>query len=146
MAGTESAVHLSDCLSERLNVRSNGVELSSCRRDKYIMGERIRECGVRAVAQRKCVTLEEGLEFARGHIGGILVLKPTLSAGSDDVYKVAAEDVELFTEKFNAIIGKTVRVYSRRIHYARLCLELPWRGVAFFLSTFFSFFRLIYHS
>lgn len=43
--GAETGVELADQLSFRLNLRTNGVEKSLARRNKYIMGEMVRNAG-----------------------------------------------------------------------------------------------------
>lgn len=52
--GAETGVELADRLSNRLGLRCNGEELSLARRNKYFMGERVRQYGVRAVKQQLC--------------------------------------------------------------------------------------------
>jgi hypothetical protein len=53
MPGAETGVALADALSEALGVVTNGTELSAARRNKYLMGEAVRDAGVRAVMQLK---------------------------------------------------------------------------------------------
>jgi hypothetical protein len=62
-AGCELAVELTDEVSHALGLPGNGIDLKHHRRDKYLMSERVRECGIRAVQQRRCSTWEECLEF-----------------------------------------------------------------------------------
>lgn len=44
-AGAETGVELADQLAERLGLPGNGMELSECRRNKYLMGERASDGG-----------------------------------------------------------------------------------------------------
>ncbi len=108
MAGAESGVELTDQLSHILGLASNGIELSTARRDKYLMGERVRACGVTAVEQ-KLVMNEKDVECFVNSIeakGGEFkaVIKPLESAGSDDVY-LATTRGQVF-QAFNTINGK----------------------------------------
>jgi hypothetical protein len=59
LPGAETGVALSDSLSEALEVRTNGTSLSSARRNKYLMGEAVRDAGVRAVMQLKATSWAE---------------------------------------------------------------------------------------
>lgn len=43
--GAETGVELADQLSSRLGLRSNGTQKSIARRNKYYMGETVRETG-----------------------------------------------------------------------------------------------------
>ena len=43
--GAETGVELADQLSHRMGLRSNGVESSLARRNKYFMGEKVRTTG-----------------------------------------------------------------------------------------------------
>ena len=48
VAGSEPGVELADALSEALALPSNGTALSACRRDKFLMQQRLHECGMDA--------------------------------------------------------------------------------------------------
>lgn len=83
-------------------LRSNGEEGSLARRNKYLMGEKVRNFGVRAVKQRLVTTIEDMMDFLKtlsptGVVHSDMelrcVVKPVQSAGSDDVYlcKTVAE-------------------------------------------------------
>ena len=50
--GAETGVELADRLSSRLGLRSNGESGSLARRNKYLMGEAVRNAGIRAVLQQ----------------------------------------------------------------------------------------------
>jgi hypothetical protein len=58
IAGAETGVELSDVLSARMGVLSNGEELSLARRNKYLMGEQVRK-STRAVQQKMATTWED---------------------------------------------------------------------------------------
>lgn len=107
--GAETGVELADRLSYRLGLRSNGEELSLARRNKYLMGERVRESGVRAVKQQLCKSEAEVRVFVMTlyhpvHKTLKAVIKPVQSAGSDDVFLVTSMD-EAITA-FNRIFKK----------------------------------------
>lgn len=108
--GAETGVELADQLSWKMGLRSNGVEKSLARRNKYHMGELVRQAGVRAVKQAVCTTIEQVDEFLKTLVpkGGSLnnlqcVVKPVQSAGTDDVFLCKSAD-EARTA-FHKIIG-----------------------------------------
>ena len=101
MVGCESGVELTDELTDLWqrefapkdinHVMTNGTAMSRARRDKYLMGEAVRNAGVRAVKQK---------QFRGGDFEGVerfvdecreedrsfrVVLKPVASAGSEGV-------------------------------------------------------------
>ena len=88
--GAETGVELADRLSSRLGLRSNGEAGSLARRNKYLMGETVRNAGVRAVKQKRCYSIKDMDIFVKEELGGSgpfkCVVKPVQSAGSDDVY------------------------------------------------------------
>merc|ERR1712137_1368640 len=96
IAGAECGVEVGEALAESLGLRGNGTELSAARRNKYLMGERVRECGLRAVKQMK------GSAASWDEIDAFLdreaptpfrmVVKPLDSCGSDGVYKCCSKD------------------------------------------------------
>lgn len=89
MVGSEGGVLLADQLSyrlhEELGVPTNGVLLA--RRDKYEMAEVLRSKGVPAVLQMKSKNYNDVLAWVKKNNlwPGIVVLKPTMSAGTDGV-------------------------------------------------------------
>eukprot|EP00904_Undaria_pinnatifida_P012537 jgi/Undpi1/8413/HiC_scaffold_25.g10881.m1 len=107
LAGAETGVELADKLSARMGNRNNGEDLTLARRNKYLMGEQVRSCGVRAARQSLASTVEE--------VGAFLddwnpvspwkaVVKPLDSAGSDDVFLVESRSEA--EERFKFIDGK----------------------------------------
>ena len=50
-AGSEPGVELTDEISEKLGLRTNGTKLSACRRDKYLMQDQLKKAGVRSIYQ-----------------------------------------------------------------------------------------------
>lgn len=96
--GAETGVELADRLSFRLKLRSNGESGSLARRNKYLMGEKVRSAGVRAVKQQICTSVDQMQDFllslcrvhpvTKNADWSTLkcVLKPVQSAGTDDVF------------------------------------------------------------
>ncbi|WNI16163.1 ATP-grasp domain-containing protein [Actinacidiphila sp. ITFR-21] len=85
LPGIESGVELADALSEALHLRTNGTQLSGSRRDKYLMGERIRAAGVPTAEQILATDLDTLLNWQKKSDGRMVVLKPLRSAGNDGV-------------------------------------------------------------
>lgn len=85
VAGTEHGVQLADELAEVLGLPGNGTALSTARRDKFVMGERVRAAGVPVAASIVTDDVEEMIAWANrlGHAS--IVVKPVASAGSDGV-------------------------------------------------------------
>jgi hypothetical protein len=88
IAGCEPGVELADALSEALHpltgAPTNGTLLSSARRNKYLMIEQIKQHGLRGAEQIR-VQSEDQLRAWHNQLGGLAILKPLSSAGSDGV-------------------------------------------------------------
>ncbi|BBX76168.1 ATP-grasp domain-containing protein [Mycobacterium shinjukuense] len=88
IAGCDHGVELADALSEALHpltgAPTNGTALSAARRDKYLMIERIKECGLRG-ARQITVHSEDQLWEWHTRLGGMAILKPLRSAANDGV-------------------------------------------------------------
>lgn len=113
--GAEPGVELADQLSYRMHLRSNGIAKSLARRNKYLMGEFVRNAGLRAVKQAKCTKIQEVDAFLQTLVlpGQDLsslrcVVKPVQSAGTDDVFLCSNADEA--REAFGKIIGKVNNV------------------------------------
>jgi biotin carboxylase len=106
MAGAETGVELADLLSERLNTLTNGTAFSEARRNKYIMGETVRNAGVRAVKQMKATSWGEIDEFLSAWQPNPfqVIVKPMDSAGSDDV--TLCHNILEVQKAFGNIMGK----------------------------------------
>ncbi|WP_232247810.1 ATP-grasp domain-containing protein [Kitasatospora azatica] len=89
LAGGELGVELADALSEQLSTRqpipTNGTALSRARRDKYAMVERIKASGLRG-AEQILVRDEDQLRDWHQRLGGRAILKPLRSAANDGVF------------------------------------------------------------
>jgi|HubBroStandDraft_3_1064219.scaffolds.fasta_scaffold01835_3 biotin carboxylase len=101
IAGCEHGVELADALSEAFHpltgAPTNGTLLSSARRDKYQMVERIKQCGL-AGADQILVHDEEQLHAWHTRLGRMAILKPLRSAANDGVTwcRTPLESVEAF--------------------------------------------------
>ncbi|OWZ23398.1 hypothetical protein PHMEG_0001729 [Phytophthora megakarya] len=91
-AGAETGVLLADKLSEHFKLTTNGTSGSAARRNKYLMGEKVRASGLRAVAQVQATKWSQVEAFVKKELvpmlkGGAfkVIVKPVESAGSDDV-------------------------------------------------------------
>ncbi|KAF1323583.1 Argininosuccinate lyase 2, partial [Globisporangium splendens] len=105
--GAELGVRLADSLSDSLGLDSNIIELSAARRDKYLMGETLRNSGVRAVKQVKASSWEEAEDFLENALKPSpfeVVLKPLESAGTEDV--ILCLSMEQAKKTFHSILGK----------------------------------------
>lgn len=92
-AGAETGVLLADKLSEHFKLSTNGTGGSIARRNKYLMGEKVRSAGLRAVAQVQATKWSQVESFIQNELVPMLkgedfrvIVKPVESAGSDDVY------------------------------------------------------------
>lgn len=99
-------MELADSISSRMKLRSNGEKGSFARRNKYAMGECVRQAGHRAVKQQNCTDLKMLYEFLDTLPQNPFkcVLKPAQSAGSDDVF--LCNNYDEATVAFNRIVGK----------------------------------------
>ncbi len=109
MAGCEIGVELSDHLSERLGLLTNGTRLTGARRNKLLMGETLRRHGVPTPAALSSRDLDEVQDWARDHGRWPVVIKPLCSSASDGVYRCINEaDIQV---AFEDITGR-VDVYG----------------------------------
>jgi Carbamoyl-phosphate synthase L chain, ATP binding domain len=85
VVGSEPGVLVSDALSERLGLPSNGTALSAARRDKHLMAQALREAGVRAIEELKTAHADHAIAWAMRRDEWPVVVKPCDSAGTDGV-------------------------------------------------------------
>ncbi|BBX94930.1 ATP-grasp domain-containing protein [Mycobacterium lacus] len=103
IAGCDHGVEFADALSEALNpltgAPTNGTALSAARRDKYLMIERIKQCGLRGARQIR-VESESQLREWHTQLGGMAILKPLRSAANDGVTwcRTADDSVRAFRQ------------------------------------------------
>merc|ERR1719446_900818 len=111
LPGCEPGVEFYDRLTDALNYEyKNDTRLSTARRNKYDMGETIRNAGIRAVKQIYTDSWNEVLEFIESVRQDKLdpnnfkvVLKPVDSAGADGVYM--ATSIDEAKQAFDTILG-----------------------------------------
>jgi hypothetical protein len=110
VAGCETGVLLADRLAKLLSLPGNGLPQSAARRNKYLMGERVRSAGLRAVRQAYARVRGDVIEFCTTLASEMaprplsVVVKPVESAGSDDVHLCSSTEEAL--ARFSDIIGK----------------------------------------
>ncbi|EEY59748.1 uncharacterized protein PITG_20994 [Phytophthora infestans T30-4] len=110
-AGAETGVLLADKLSEHFKLTTNGTSGSNARRNKYLMGEKVRASGLRAVAQVQAAKWSQVESFVKNELIPMLkggdfkvIVKPVESAGSDDV--MLCHSMEEVRAAFGNIQGK----------------------------------------
>lgn len=103
IAGSETGVPLSDRLAERLQVAGNGPALSAARRDKSLMADRLRACGVPAAEHLVTGDLDELVEWCWARREWPVVVKPVASAASDQIHVCGS--VDDLHQAFGSIIG-----------------------------------------
>lgn len=85
--GCEPGVELADQIAEALKMPSaNGTKLAPARKDKAVMQDRLRECGLPAAEQIRSSNLAELSAWAQARAQWPLVAKPVGSSGSDGVF------------------------------------------------------------
>lgn len=105
LIGCESGVELYDHFATKLGFSTNGTKFTEARRNKYLMGEAVREAGLRAVKQIMTCKWEDIPPFVDTLNSASFVLKPVDSAGSDGVY--FCRDLEEARRAYDAIMGAT---------------------------------------
>lgn len=85
VVGGESGVELADTIAEHLGLPGNGTALSAARRDKFRMIENLRACNLQATEQILIRDDDHVRDWHAGN-GGRVVIKPTRSAGNDNVH------------------------------------------------------------
>lgn len=95
IAGAETGVMMADKLSEDFALTTNGSGGSDARRNKYLMGEKVRAAGLRAVKQRSATKWAQIVDFIENELKPSpfrVIVKPNESAGSDDVFLCTSMD------------------------------------------------------
>lgn len=83
--GLETGLDLTDRLAERLGLPGNDPRGTEGRRDKYVMHETLKAHGVRSIRQCRVTSVEQADAWLADNPIWPLIVKPTSSAGSDDV-------------------------------------------------------------
>ena len=105
-AGTETAIYLTDKLSEELRLTGNSSQSSTLRRDKFSMIDAVRAGGLGTANQFKSNDMDKILQWStlEAQYGWPLVVKPINSAGTDGVrFCYNSEDIISAVEN---ILGK----------------------------------------
>jgi ATP-grasp domain-containing protein len=128
--GAEPGVELSDALSERLGLPSNGSAGSRARRDKHAMAEALRAAGLRAVEELKTEDPAAAAAWARQRGQWPVVVKPLDSAGTDGVS--LCEDPAAVEAAFAALLG---RPNALRGANRELLVQEMLRGAQLFVNS-----------
>ncbi|MGE7690010.1 ATP-grasp domain-containing protein [Lysinibacillus sp. NPDC097214] len=104
LTGSETGVELADILANHFNLLNNVFELSSSRRNKYIMIESVKNAGLKVSNQIKTSFFNELVSWVEKHNKWPIVIKPLDSAASDNV-RICANLREV-EQAFNNIIGE----------------------------------------
>jgi len=136
--GSEPGVELSDLLGEAMGVASNGTELTSARRDKAAMQDRLRECGVPSADQLKTSDVEKSLVWAREREARMgaefaypIVVKPTGGMGGEGVFFCPTEQDLVNAHK--ELLGLTQE--STGIKVEQLALQEFLHGTEYIIDT-----------
>ena len=89
---------------ERLELPTNGSELSAARRDKNAMNEALRAAGLRTAEALKTADAGQAIAWAEQRAGAPVVVKPLDSAGTDGVSICA--DAAAIGNAFDAQLGR----------------------------------------
>jgi biotin carboxylase len=101
--GAESGVELADILANELGLIHNNLNLSSCRRDKYLMQKRLKDVGLKYINSLIVENIDE-IEKIIQYLKFPIIVKPINSAGSDNIFK--CNSINEVTEGCNAILNK----------------------------------------
>lgn len=107
VAAAESGVLLADQLSFALGVAGNDPQRSAARRDKAAMQEAVRSAGLAAAQDHCSASLAEITDWVTGRARWPVVLKPVLSAGTDNVF--ICRTVEEVTDAHTTIMASADR-------------------------------------
>lgn len=130
VVGSEPGVLMSDALSERLGLPSNGTALSAARRDKHQMAQALRRAGVRAIEELKTGDAEEAVAWAVRRDDWPVVVKPVDSAGTDGV--ALCETPDAVRAAFAETIGKPNALHGAN---EQLLVQELLRGTQLFTDS-----------
>lgn len=115
MIGVETGLELMDKLAAHFETPGNDPHTSSLRRDKYAMQEALRAAGVVAIKQCQVDSLAAARAWLDKHDGWPVIVKPTASAGSDNV--MLCHNQEEVGRALSRILEEK-NVFGRRNRYA----------------------------
>lgn len=130
VVGSEPGVLVSDALSERLGLPSNGTALSAARRDKHLMAQALRAAGVRAIEEIKTGDAEQAIAWAAERDDWPVVVKPVDSAGTDGV--VLCETPDAIRAAFAETIGRPNALHGSN---EQLLVQELLRGTQLFTDS-----------
>jgi hypothetical protein len=130
VVGSEPGVLVSDALSERLGLPSNGTALSAARRDKHLMAQALRAAGVRAIEEIKTGDADEAVAWAVKRDDWPVVVKPVDSAGTDGV--VLCETPDAIRAAFAETIGRPNALHGSN---EQLLVQELLRGTQLFTDS-----------
>lgn len=114
--GSELCVGMADLILQQLNLPHNDTSLIEHRRNKFLMQERLKECGLNYIPQFYSKNISEILDYYEKSFINSVVVKPLKSSMGDNVYFCKnKEDVQkscssilesqnIFTEVNNGIL------------------------------------------
>ncbi len=106
IAGFESGVELADQLGEMMSLPVNGPRLREARRDKFLMNEAVQAAGLRTAKQFRSNQVDEILAWIRDTLEWPVVLKPSKSVASDQVFCCyCVDDVRRGAEAILSVIN-----------------------------------------
>jgi len=86
VAGCESGVELAERLATELGLPANSASLGKARRDKYLMAQAVRRCGLRTAQQFVSDDIEAIINWTGNSLDWPVILKPPRSVASDNVF------------------------------------------------------------
>lgn len=86
IAGSDLGIALADFLSKRLGLKTNGTQMSHARRNKFQMGETLKQMGIATANQILTNKLTRILQWVESKEALPIVLKPEESIGAEDVF------------------------------------------------------------
>jgi hypothetical protein len=130
VVGSEPGVLVSDALSERLGLPSNGTALSAARRDKHQMAQALRAAGVRAIEECKTGDADEAVAWVVQRGDWPVVVKPVDSAGTDGV--ALCETPDAIRAAFAETIGRPNALHGAN---EQLLVQELLRGTQLFTDS-----------
>jgi biotin carboxylase len=104
ISGCELGVELTDDLSERMGLATNGTKLKTARRNKFVMAEVVRRQGIRTAEQFSSSHYSEVIEWVRCHGRWPVIVKPVAGCASDGLHCCNSE-AEV-AQAYESIIGR----------------------------------------
>ncbi|WP_018681656.1 ATP-grasp domain-containing protein [Actinokineospora enzanensis] len=130
VAAAESGVLLADRLAAALGLPGNAIDHSVARRDKAAMQETIRAAGLAAARDFRSASSADTVAWVRDNGIRPVVLKPVLSAGTDNVITcTTAEEVVAAHDRIMASVDR----YGRRND--TVLAQQFLRGSEYYLNT-----------